>query len=657
MKASEDILEMVKSGKGKENYESSWTAGKKVGPEDFKSSTLARFEAFEKQKQQKITKMKTEITKKAYEEVTEKPKIIETKTKKLRVPLSERIGTIIEDKMSKSQVIKRKMEEEKLKREMDECTFKPVTYSKKKPETRLRGYSKENESNFQSVNDHELNPHHHESVNSTADQRIEGLLKWGEEKNKKLAQIQFDEEAARSGKKKRRPLTTKEIEKSADRLYARGTIRDKKREDLRFDNDLSFKPAINSNSSAILANKRRRLKELEAKAAQKEREEAEMALKIRSEKKRRGSKEVSPLPTSSNQGTMSCEKANSNLKIEVSSLPMKKSNIESQQPLSSRNHPKPRFATSKEVKKPISKPSRSTSRPTPQKTSQPPKKVSKNDFDSLSKNLFQDEISNEMNLEDTFALAEKDAQKSLKQMEVSGQTKIDKIGSVAAQEQCLKSQETLEGLECSDVPEGLEQTKSFVNLGLQSSKDFQDESQSHQVVICDETEVLISEIDCELDESNLGEDNPSNNNSSSQKKAKNQALLDKKVMEATKLFSTGMKRPSKSPIRKAPENIDLEESQDVKYVAVKPEPEYEVEVLEVKDQMTGGLFKDQGTTEASENSLVSQNSGAQDDQPTLNGRTNSDPISAKAHKPQTKESLLEMMKGLCQDMDSLIKQN
>lgn len=201
--------------------------------------TLKRFEVMEKAKQEKILLMKANAAKKI--ETDKRATMAPIKTGN-RVPLAERTQQILEEKEQKQAALKKNLEKEKMNKEMDECTFKPSIIN--------RQTAKQNSENQQPA----------------GGTRIDAMLKWAEDKNRKLAEIALDKDlkmaacqsslSNTSGTKKR--VNVKEIEKSTDRLYSQRMIMEKKRLDMQAKEaeNLKFKPEINK-KSIELAEKRK----------------------------------------------------------------------------------------------------------------------------------------------------------------------------------------------------------------------------------------------------------------------------------------------------------------------------------------------------------------------------------------------------------------
>lgn len=96
-------------------------------------------------------------------EIVHQPKLNDDVIPKNRKPLTERIGDIIQHKELRSQAIKRQMEEEKQKKEINECTFMPII---NKPASDKRDRS----SNHRPVS------------------RVDEMMRWEEDKNRKITE-------------------------------------------------------------------------------------------------------------------------------------------------------------------------------------------------------------------------------------------------------------------------------------------------------------------------------------------------------------------------------------------------------------------------------------------------------------------------------------
>lgn len=226
--------------------------------------TLKRFEVMEKAKQEKLLMMKaTAVVKKANDQNEKRHTICPLKVAN-RIPLAERTQQIMEEKEQKYAALKKNMEKEKIGKEMDECTFKPSINTK------------------QAVKQNSENQ-------APAGSRIDAMLKWAEDKNRKIAEITLDKDlkigqqpgcaAQQSGVK--RKLNAKEIEKSTERLYSQRVILEKKKLDLQAKEaeQMRFKPEINK-KSIQLAEKRKKQYESEIATQEQAPVEASVATDI-----------------------------------------------------------------------------------------------------------------------------------------------------------------------------------------------------------------------------------------------------------------------------------------------------------------------------------------------------------------------------------------
>lgn len=138
------------------------------------------------------------------------------------------------------------MEEEKIKKEIDECTFRPHI---NKPVASTSSTNPQDRKEYQS-----------NSTEKGSTQKHDELLKWAEDKNKRIAEsalIQnFD-----SVSKNSRKLATKDIEKSADRLYSSYIDIEKRKLDMQVKelDAHSFRPVINKKSQLLAENKKKGL--------------------------------------------------------------------------------------------------------------------------------------------------------------------------------------------------------------------------------------------------------------------------------------------------------------------------------------------------------------------------------------------------------------
>jgi hypothetical protein len=188
----------------------------------------------------------TQHQKRAGEELKEQPKINEKPAPKNRVPLTERIDSIIADKFNKSKSIKKQIEEQKIKKEMDQCTFRPHI---NRPLSSNYATNPLDRKDHQALCPEKPPAHKHEE-----------LLKWAEDKNKRIAESAISH-TFDSVSKNSRKLASKDIEKSADRLYSSYIEIEKKKLDMQVKelDAHSFRPVINKKSQMLAENKRKAL--------------------------------------------------------------------------------------------------------------------------------------------------------------------------------------------------------------------------------------------------------------------------------------------------------------------------------------------------------------------------------------------------------------
>ena len=126
-------------------------------------------------------------------EIVHQPKLNDDVIPKNRKPLTERIGDIIQHKELRSQAIKRQMEEEKQKKEINECTFMPII---NKPVSDKRDRS----SNHRPVS------------------RVDEMMRWEEDKNRRITEtiLKQDLEQRDRVSSKRKVSSVKEAKYKAD---------------------------------------------------------------------------------------------------------------------------------------------------------------------------------------------------------------------------------------------------------------------------------------------------------------------------------------------------------------------------------------------------------------------------------------------------------
>ena len=101
------------------------------------------------------------MVQKEMSEIVHQPKLNDDVVPKNRKPLTDRIGDIIQHKELRSQAIKRQVEEERQKREANECTFMPII---NKPNNDRREKS------------------------ARVASRVEEMMRWEEDKNRRITE-------------------------------------------------------------------------------------------------------------------------------------------------------------------------------------------------------------------------------------------------------------------------------------------------------------------------------------------------------------------------------------------------------------------------------------------------------------------------------------
>ena len=227
--------------------------------------TLKRFEVMEKAKQDRLIKMKTQN---AVKRVNEQRPSVSPKAGSRRAPLAERTQQILEEKEQRVAQKKKNMQIEKWGKELDECTFKPTI------------------NNYSTASKKQNSENQHPRLS-----RVDSMLKWADEKNKKLANIALQHDpnishmpllhgANGSGIKKK--MNSQAIEKSTERLYRQHQQIEKKKMDLQVRESelLKFKPEINKKSIQLLEKRRAEmLSQQEAHITEEDQDEDEQYFK------------------------------------------------------------------------------------------------------------------------------------------------------------------------------------------------------------------------------------------------------------------------------------------------------------------------------------------------------------------------------------------
>ncbi len=202
-------------------------------------STLKRFEACERAKKDRLMKLKNEAAKKTSSQLSPHPKINTHTPDKQRVPLTERINAIIETRLLKSTTIKKQQDEHKNLQELNECTFRP------------------------NINKHASHTPEPSSKSQSSISRVDSLMKWGAERNKKMTEALIAQETE-SKSKSTKKMGTKEIEQSAVRLHTAYIQQEKKKAELQCkeQSSNSFRPMISHKSKQLVQEREARMKAL-----------------------------------------------------------------------------------------------------------------------------------------------------------------------------------------------------------------------------------------------------------------------------------------------------------------------------------------------------------------------------------------------------------
>ena len=145
------------------------------------------------------------------------------------------------------------MDQEKIKKEMEECTFKPKV-NKQNQAMPPTVYN----SNTGDVKLISVTPGSVEKEKVVSNNRHEELLKWAEQKQKRIAESVINQNLENTHKNPRK-LAVKDLEKSADRMHSSYLQVEKKRLDMQVKEleNLSFKPYISKKSQMLAENKKR----------------------------------------------------------------------------------------------------------------------------------------------------------------------------------------------------------------------------------------------------------------------------------------------------------------------------------------------------------------------------------------------------------------
>lgn len=193
-----------------------------------------------------------------------------------RIKLEERARIMMEEKLIREEAERRKRAEALKQQELEACTFKPKLNKSKR--TNLVPRIPSDFEDYQEKENHldedairrvvEHSNHKQKVVGSKSpardqdrEDRVTEMMKWGQNRDKKVYERVIAEEAALAQMRGTKKLPLKDIERLGERMYAAQQAIEKKRKaqaDHEFVSTCTFKPAINQKSLEIAQNKKRR---------------------------------------------------------------------------------------------------------------------------------------------------------------------------------------------------------------------------------------------------------------------------------------------------------------------------------------------------------------------------------------------------------------
>lgn len=193
-----------------------------------------------------------------------------------RIKLEERARIMMEEKLIREEAERRKRAEVLKQQELEACTFKPKLNKSKR--TNLAPRIPADFEDYQEKENHvdedairrvvEHSNHKQKAAGSKSpardqekEDRVTEMMKWGQNRDKKVYERVIAEEAALAQMRGTKKLPLKDIERLGERMYAAQQAIEKKRKaqaDHEFVSTCTFKPAINQKSLEIAQNKKRR---------------------------------------------------------------------------------------------------------------------------------------------------------------------------------------------------------------------------------------------------------------------------------------------------------------------------------------------------------------------------------------------------------------
>lgn len=193
-----------------------------------------------------------------------------------RIKLEERARIMMEEKLIREEAERRKRAEVLKQQELEACTFKPKLNKSKRTNLAPRipadfedYQEKENHVDEDAIRRVVEHSNHKQKVAGSKspardperEDRVTEMMKWGQNRDKKVYERVIAEEAALAQMRGTKKLPLKDIERLGERMYAAQQAIEKKRKaqaDHEFVSTCTFKPAINQKSLEIAQNKKRR---------------------------------------------------------------------------------------------------------------------------------------------------------------------------------------------------------------------------------------------------------------------------------------------------------------------------------------------------------------------------------------------------------------
>lgn len=193
-----------------------------------------------------------------------------------RIKLEERARIMMEEKLVREEAERRKRAEALRQQELEACTFKPKLNKSKRtnlaskiPENFDDYQEKENQVDDEVIKQMAQSSNHKQKVAGSKspgreverEDRVSEMMKWGQNRDKKVYERVIAEEAALAQMRGTKKLPLKDIERLGERMYAAQQAIEKKRKaqaDHEFVSTCTFKPAINQKSVELAQNKKRK---------------------------------------------------------------------------------------------------------------------------------------------------------------------------------------------------------------------------------------------------------------------------------------------------------------------------------------------------------------------------------------------------------------